>query len=350
MPPIKTEPGVKIKSEPGVRIKTEPGVRVKSEHGARFDLSSIPRPPGPSAPVKQEDRKPERIFERLRKAHFNIEPTEPSGFLCRKVEHLLFGSRESRDTISVKEQFNSERESVTARIPNITGPRQNGNTKAPSSSTSSSPRSQPATSMSQVPYPSVSHNKSQGMFDMFRPKEQSTTIAHPVAPEGTFSPSFGSSSTLTSGLLFKDSGNQITDNLSKSSLGPPSSSTTFSLFDPSPGPNPFRTLPPNRSLFGPSTIAHSGFFGRPSSSTLFGPSTVGNSGLFAKPQSPNRSRFAPSTVADSGIFGKPPSPNRPLLAATTKPVPEVIDIDSSPESSPPSSPQKPPSKERAAGK
>ncbi|KAK1773182.1 hypothetical protein QBC45DRAFT_340474 [Copromyces sp. CBS 386.78] len=325
MPPIKTEPGV--------RIKTEPGVRIKSEHGARFDLSSIPRPPGPSAPVKQEDRKPERIFERLRKAHFNIKPTEPSGFLCRKVEeHLVFGSRESRDTIFVKveqisgyghaprpvvkqEQFNSERESVTARIPNITSPRQNGHTKAPSSSTSSSPRSQPATSMSQVPYTSVSHNKSQGMFDMFRPKQQSTTIAHPVAPEGTFSPSFGSSSTLTSVAVFK------------------------------------QTLPPpNRSLFGPSTIAHSGFFGRPSSSTLFGPSTVGNSGLFAKPQSPNRSRFAPSTVADSGIFGKPPSPNRPLLAATTKPVPEVIVIDSSPESSPASSPQKPPSKERAVGK
>ncbi|CCC05413.1 hypothetical protein SMACR_09087 [Sordaria macrospora] len=331
MPPIKTEPGLSI--------KTEPGLKIKSEHEARFDFSSIPQPPVPSAPGKQEDRKPEKIFERLRKAHFNIKPTEPSGFLCRKVHHLLFHSRGLCDIISVKverisehghaprptvkqEQVNKERGAVFDRT--------NGQTKPPSPSTSSFGRSQPATYMSQVSSSAPAlHNPFQHGFDMLTPKEQPTTVAHPVAPKGTSSPFFGSSSALTS-VAVADSG------LFGNTLSPVKRNSLFDLSTGAGSGLLKKTSPPNLPSF------------------TFSTPTVPDAaaGLFGKTPPPaNRSSlFGHSTAAGSGLFGKPSSSERPLLAATTKVVPEVIVIDSSPESSPTPSPRRSLSKERAAGK
>ncbi|KAK3356279.1 hypothetical protein B0H65DRAFT_73739 [Neurospora tetraspora] len=368
-------------------IKTEPGVVIKSEHEARFDFS-IPRPPVPSAPVKQEDRKPdlfsstydgqsrrrrrfrhannfmvhrlrhgetirahynqsestvvftlsrgaaaaidgfpeeghraeEMIFQRLRRANFNIQPTESSGFLCRKVQRLLslllsgpsdvvsveveqiFGHSHAPEAVSKQEQTKSESKPVAPTIPSFAEHIQHGHVKPPPLSASSSGRSQPAAHIPQVPSSTpVLQKPSEGIFDMFRPKEQSKIFSHHIASENRSSPSLDSSSNLTSS-LFGGSGDQSTRS-SRSVFSHSFSETK------SPVPSKPAIWPTNSSIL---------------------PSLFGSSG------------------ATSLFVVKLPLPNTTVPAAAVKPAPEVIVIDSSPKSSPASFLQQPLPKKRAA--
>ncbi|KAK3496003.1 hypothetical protein B0T13DRAFT_489598 [Neurospora crassa] len=323
-------------------IKTEPGVRIKSEHEDRFDFSSIPRPPvssvyvkqedckSPSVLVKQEDRKPvsssfwhplslwltrhrrfrharncmvhrirygetirahynhsestvkfilsdgaasviddfpeeghqaeEMIFQRLHRAKFNIQPIEPSGFLCREIQRQL----SAPEAIAKQEQTNSESKYLASTV----------HAKPPPLPASFFGRPQPATHTQQVTFSTPI----------------SPTFSYPIPPKHRSSPSLNFSSDLTSGLAV-GCGNQSTR--SPRSMFSHSFSGTESPF-------------PGKSALWP-TESFNGF-------SLFNP-TAG-----------------PDVFASS-------------LAATVKPSPEVIVIDSSPESSPAYPPQ---TKKRAA--
>ncbi|KAJ4383732.1 hypothetical protein N0V85_008445 [Neurospora sp. IMI 360204] len=366
-------------------IKTEPGVRIKSEHEARFDFSSIPRPPVPSAPVKQEDRKPDfssstydgqsrrrrrfrhannfmvhrlrggetirahynqsestvvftlshgaaaiiddfpeegdraedMIFQRLRRANFSIQPIEPSGFLCRELSISLFGPpkvvsvqveripghKHAPEAVAKQEHVRSESKHVAPTIPSFAEHMQHGHAKSPPLSASSSSRSQPAAHIPQVPSSTpVLEKPSEGILDMFKPKEQSKTFSHHIPSENRSS-SLDSSSDLTSGVAGFD--NQNTR----------SSRSAFShLFSFSETKSPFSSKLPVPGKPAISSTNSSTTF------SLFGPSAGPN--LFARPPAPHPRPFA-----------QIPPPDAPVLAAAVKPAPEVIVIDSSPKSS-----------------
>ncbi|KAK3498094.1 uncharacterized protein B0T23DRAFT_101283 [Neurospora hispaniola] len=241
----------------------------------------------------------ETIFQRLQRANFNIQPIEPSGFLCREVQRQLSvcqssppkvistavqrtsGNIHAPEAIAKQEQTNSESKSLASTV----------HAKPAPLPASFFGRPQPATHILQVTSSTpVPQKPSESIFDISRPKDQSNIFSHPIPPKHRSSPSLKSSSDLTSGLAV-GCGNQSTR--SPRSIFSHSFSATESPFSSK------SALWPTESFTG---------------SSFLNPTT------------------GPDVFASS-------------LAATVKPSSEVIIIDSSPESSPAYSPQ---TKKRAA--
>ncbi|KAK3397446.1 hypothetical protein B0T20DRAFT_220564 [Sordaria brevicollis] len=393
-------------------IKTEPGVRIKPEHEPRFDFSSIPRAPVPSAPVKREhhtqqedrvkheDRKPdlsssthnsqsrrrprfksrhsknymvyrlragetiraqyrrsegtvvftlssratdiledfpeeadraeENIFDRLRRAHFNIRPIEPSGFLYRKIHHAPISQtvfhvnvEQISEKSEAKDAFDSEDEWV------FPSPRTGcyyvqheewEDSESPPPSDPASVNFQPVTHP--LPISSMSGEPSKDISAASRSEEKPKTQVSQVAPsESSSTTAFNSSSALPSG---------------SHSSNKPFTTTTVSAVDRvlekgdlrSPSRiNPMFKTP---SIFGTtSTSGKPSLLGTTSTSnnpSLSGtvpiagkPSLFSNTSTSNNPSSSNTAPIAgkPSLLTTASTFGTTSTSGKPSLFGTT---------------------------------
>lgn len=168
----------------------------QSEGAVVFTLSS--RAPTILEEFPDEaDRAEERIFQRLQRAHFHIRPTEPSGFLYRKMRHARVAYKDgvSQTVLDVEvehmsEHSEAEGEFVSERTPNFGALGRGEHTEPPSSFESPSVNFPPAAHPLQIS--STFGEPSQGISAIFRLKERAGTDVSQVAPENSSSStSFG---------------------------------------------------------------------------------------------------------------------------------------------------------------